>query len=66
MSKIYTFTMPFHGRQDVWLVADSEEEALAMVRNGDWEDSEEQTFESDPSLAVLVGVDELEEPWVSE
>jgi hypothetical protein len=44
--KTYTFTMPFSGRQTVWLEAESEEQARDMVRNGDWWDSEEQTFDS--------------------
>ena len=61
MSKLYTFTMPFSGRQTVWLEAESEEEARAMVRNGDWEDSEEQTFESETVYAVLIEVEDIPE-----
>ena len=57
--KLYTFSMPFHGRQEVWLEAESEEEAWVMVHSGDWEDSEEETHESDPSSAFLVRVEEL-------
>lgn len=59
MSKLYTFSMPFRGRQEVWLEAESEEEAWAMVRSGDWEDSEEQTHESDPSASILIRVEDL-------
>jgi len=57
--KIYTFTMPFNGRQTVWLEAESEEQARAMVLNGDWEDSEEQTFNSDNYDAELIDVEEI-------
>ena len=60
MSKLYTFTMPFHGRMDAWVEAESEEEALALIRNGDWEDSSEQTFESEPGKAVLILTEELD------
>jgi hypothetical protein len=59
--KIYTFTMPFNGRQTVWLEAESEEQARAMVRNGDWDDSEEQTFNSDNYDAELIEVEDLPE-----
>ena len=61
MSKLYTFSMPFNGRQTVWLEAESEEQARAMVLNGDWEDSEEQTFNSDNFDAVLIDVEEIPE-----
>jgi len=60
MSKLYTFSMPFRGTQEVWLEAESEEEAWAMVHGGDWEDSEEQTHESEPSSAILVRTEEIE------
>ena len=60
MSKLYIFSMPFRGTQEVWLEAESEEEAWAMVRNGDWEDSEEQTHESDPASAIIVRTEEIE------
>jgi hypothetical protein len=59
--KIYTFTMPFNGRQTVWLEAESEEQARAMVLNGDWDDSEEQTFNSDNYDAELIEVEDLPE-----
>jgi hypothetical protein len=61
MSKLYTFSMPFSGRQTVWLEAESEEEARAMVRNGDWEDSEEQTFDSHNLDARLIEVEDIPE-----
>lgn len=61
MSKLYTFTMPFSGRQAVWLEAESEEEAWAMVRRGDWWDSEEQTFYADNYDATLLEVEEVPE-----
>ena len=62
MRKLYTFTMPFHGRMDAWVEAESEEEALALIRNGEWEDSSEQTFESEPDKAVLILTEELDNP----
>jgi hypothetical protein len=57
--KIYTFTMPFNGRQTVWLEAESEEQAWELVRNGDWENSEEETFNSDNYDATLLAVEEV-------
>ena len=59
--KTYIFTMPFNGRQTVWLDAESEEEAWAMVRNGDWDNSEEETFNSDNYDATLLEVEEIPE-----
>jgi hypothetical protein len=59
--KLYTFTMPFSGRQTVWLEAESEEQARAMVLNGDWDNSEEQTFNSDNYDAELIEVEDLPE-----
>ncbi len=61
MSKLYTFSMPFRGTQIVWLEADSEEEARRLVQDGDWEESEEQTFESVTDYAVLVNTEELDD-----
>lgn len=61
MSNIYTFSMPFRGTQTVWLEAESDEQAWAMVHQGDWEDSSENYFESTPSASVLVDVQEIEE-----
>jgi hypothetical protein len=61
MSNIYTFSMPFRGTQTVWLEAESDEQAWAMVHQGDWEDSSENSFESEPSASVLVDVQEIEE-----
>ena len=58
--KLYTFSMPFRGTQEVWLEAESEKEAWAMVHGGDWEDSEEQTHESNPALSILIQVEEIE------
>lgn len=60
MSKLYTFSMPFHGRMDAWVEAESEEEALALIRNGEWEDSAEQTFECETAEAVLILTEELD------
>ena len=60
MNKLYIFSMLFSGSQEVWLEAESEEEAWAMVRNGDWEDSEEQTHESDPASSILLRTEEIE------
>jgi hypothetical protein len=59
--KTYTFTMPFSGTQTVCLEAESEEEAWALVRNGDWDNSEEQTFNSDNYDATLLEVEDHEE-----
>ena len=59
--KTYTFIMPFSGTQTVWLEAESEEEAWAMVRNGDWWDSDEQTFNSHNLDATLLEVEEIPE-----
>ena len=56
MAKTYYFEMPFSGYQTVWLEAESDEEAWAMVSNGDWEDSSENSFESENSASVLVEV----------
>jgi hypothetical protein len=59
--KTYVFTMPFSGQQTVWLEAESEEEARDMVRNGDWDNSEEETFVSHNIYAELIDVEEHEE-----
>jgi hypothetical protein len=62
--KTYIFTMPFSGRQKVWLDAESEEEAWELVRNGDWENSEEETFNSDNYDATLLAVEEVLEEGI--
>ena len=59
--KTYTFIMPFSGTQTVWLEAESEGEARDMVRNGDWDNSDEQTFNSHNLDAELIDVEEHEE-----
>lgn len=61
MSQLYTFSMPFRGTQIVWLEADSEEAARRLVQEGNWEDSEEQTFESVTDYAVLINTEELDD-----
>ena len=57
MANIYTFTMPYRGRTEVWLEADSVEEAQERVARGDWDDSEDQTWEPDPIQAQLLSVE---------
>ena len=59
--KTYTFTMPFSGRQTVWLEAESEEEAWVMVHGGEWDNSDEQTFNSHNLDAELIQVEDDEE-----
>jgi hypothetical protein len=62
MSKLYTFVIPFSGTMSVWLEADSEEEARSDVMQGNWWDSNEESFESHPENGmVLVQVEEEEE-----
>lgn len=60
MAKTYYFEMPFSGSQTVWLEAESDEEAWVMVHNGDWDDSSEDSFESESGASVLVEVVEDE------
>ena len=59
--KLYTFSMPFTGTQEVWLEAESDEEAWQRVRDGDWNDSEEQSYNSESGSAVLINVEEYED-----
>ena len=59
--KTYTFIMPFSGTQTVWLEAESEEQAWEMVHGGEWEDSDEQTFNSHNLDAKLIDVEEIPE-----
>ena len=59
--KTYVFTMPFSGRQTVWLEAESEEEAWELVHGGEWDNSDEQTFNSHNLDAELLDVEEHEE-----
>jgi SLT domain-containing protein len=62
MSKLYTFVIPFSGTMSVWLEADSEDEARQNVMNGNWWDSNEETFESHPDQGlVLVQVEDVDE-----
>jgi hypothetical protein len=61
MRKFYTFVMPVRGTQEVWLEAESDEEAWAMVRDGDWEDSDMITHESFPDQAILVSSEKAED-----
>lgn len=62
MSNIYTFVIPFSGTMSVWLEADSEEEARSEVMQGNWWDSNEESFESHPENGmVLVQVEDAEE-----
>jgi len=67
MSKLYTFVIPFSGTMSVWTDADSEEEARAKIREGDWWDSSEETFESDPNRSMtLVEVEDNTEEETEE
>ena len=59
--KTYVFTMPFSGRQTVWLEAESEEEAWEMVHGGEWDNSDDQTFNSHNLDAELIDVEDDEE-----
>lgn len=56
--KLYTFSMPIRGTQEVWLEAESDEEAWAMVHGGDWEDSDLVSHQSFEKEAMLVSVEE--------
>jgi len=60
MANIYTFSMPYRGRTEVWLEADNEAEARERVSLGDWDDSEDQTWESEPFQAMLISVEPTE------
>lgn len=60
--KLYTFVIPFSGTMSVWTDAESEEEARASILRGDWWDSNEESFESQPDRSmVLVQVENLDE-----
>ena len=61
MRKFYTFSMPIRGRQEVWLEAESDEEAWDMVHAGDWEDSDTTAHESFPEQAILVSAEKAED-----
>lgn len=61
MRKFYTFSMPIRGRQEVWLEAESDEEAWAMVHAGDWEDSDTTEHESFPEQAILESAEKAED-----
>jgi hypothetical protein len=67
MSKLYTFVVPFSGTMSVWLEAESEEEARQNVLDGNWWDSNEESFESHPEKGmVLVQVEEITEEEIEE
>ena len=42
---LYTFVIPFSGTMSVWTDAETEEEARAKIMQGDWLDSNEESFE---------------------
>jgi len=66
MTNIYTFSMPYRGRTEVWLVAENEEEAKKMVALSNWDDSEDQTWEPDPIQAQLISVEPLTDGEITE
>lgn len=58
----YMFQIPFAGTMTVWTDAESEAEARQAIMRGDWNDSEETSFESRPEESmILLRVDELTE-----
>lgn len=60
--KQYMFQIPFAGTMTVWTDAESEEEARKAILRGDWNDSEETSFESRPDdNMILLRVDDLTE-----
>lgn len=60
--KLYTYVIPFSGTMSVWTEAESEDEARAKIMEGDWWDSNEETFESHPERSmVLAHTEELDE-----
>ena len=60
--KLYTFVIPFSGTMSVWTDAETEEEARAKIMQGDWYDSNEESFESHPERSMtLIKVEPLNE-----
>lgn len=51
---LYTFVIPFSGTMSVWTVAETEEEARADILNGDWLDSNEESFTSHPEKSITL------------
>lgn len=59
---LYTFVIPFSGTMSVWTDAETEEEARAKIMQGDWYDSNEESFESHPEKSMtLIKVEPLNE-----
>lgn len=57
---LYTFVIPFSGTMSLWVDAETEEEARAAILNGDWWDSNEETFEYHPERSMtLIEVEPL-------
>ena len=60
--KLYTFVIPFSGTMSVWTDAENEDEARDAILNGDWYDSNEESFESHPEKSMtLISVEPLNE-----
>lgn len=51
---LYTFVIPFSGTMSVWTDAETEEEARAKIMQGDWLDSNEESFESRPERSMTL------------
>ena len=51
---LYTFVIPFSGTMSVWTDAETEEEARAKIMQGDWYDSNEESFESRPEKSMTL------------
>ena len=59
---LYTFVIPFSGTMSVWTDAETEEEARTKIMQGDWYDSNEESFESRPEKSMtLIEVEPLTE-----
>ena len=59
---LYTFVIPFSGTMSVWTDAETEEEARTKIMQGDWYDSNEESFESRPERSMtLIKVEPLNE-----
>ena len=59
---LYTFVIPFSGTMSVWTDAETEEEARSKIMQGDWYDSNEESFESRPEKSMtLIKVEPLNE-----
>lgn len=59
---LYTFVIPFSGTMSVWTDAETEEEARTKIMQGDWYDSNEESFESYPEKSMtLIKVEPLNE-----